>query len=181
MPKDKVPYDELYFQRDSGSAALHCGFSTTGLDSVPSWFAPEFFSLDDGKAKITLRCIRRDENWCQVVVNNKTGEVKWMELGTDIVFSDWSAFYLSMNAVEIVSGTPQLYEKPNAKSKPVLIKTKEEAGCRQIIRPLKLQGNWMYVEVTERDAELKETGKRQGWIRWRDSEKPLIIYNVPPC
>ena len=181
MPKDKVPYDELYFQRDSGNSKLRCGFSTTGIDSVPAWFAPELFSFTEERMRIAMRCIRKEENWCQVVVNNATGELKWIELGTDIVFSDWSAFYQSMATVEIVSGSPQLFEKPSAKSKFILIKTKQEAGAKQMIRAKKIQGIWMYVEVTEFDAEHKETGRKSGWIRWRDSEKPLIIYNILSC
>lgn len=178
MPKDKIPYDEIYFQRDSSSSKLKCGFSTTGIDSVPSWFAPEFFSLAEGNAKITMRCIRKDENWCQVVVNNKTGEQKWIELGNDIVFADWLAFYLSAQNIEFSSENPQLHEKPNAKSRSVPVETKETSGSELLIRPVKIQGNWMYVELAERDVSGKETAKRSGWIRWRDSEKPLIRYNL---
>lgn len=180
-PKDKMPFDELYFQRDSGSPLLRCGFSTTGIDSIVPWFAPETFMIEDEKMRFSMRCIRKEENWCQVVVNNTTGEMKWIQLGMDIEFRNWEDFYKSVSGVEIISGKPILYEKPSAKSKFILIKSKQEAGMSQIIRTQKIQGNWMYVEVIERDESMKEIGKRSGWIQWRDADKPLIAYNIMGC
>lgn len=180
-PKDKIAYDQLYFENDSGSPKLRCGFSTTGIDSVPAWFSPESFCLDEYKLRFNMRCIRRENGWCEVMVNNKTGEVKWVELGADIQFHSWEEFYKSMVSVEMLTGDPKLFEKPSGKSKSSIIASQAEAGSRQLIRAVRIEGEWMYVEVTEYDASHKEISRRQGWVRWRDADKPLIGYTILSC
>jgi hypothetical protein len=176
--KDKMPHDELYFQRDSGRNKLSYGFSTTGLDSVPAWFRPETFLITDTEKRIEMRCIWKDEKWCQVVVNNKTGELKWLELGVDVIFLDWGSFYARKGTIQIPAGKTFLYEESNAKSNKSKIRTTALPGQTMLIRALKTNGDWMYIEIIERDADMKEVNRQKGWIRWRDQEKPLIEYRA---
>ncbi len=179
-PGDIVPAERIYFYRDTVSSQLHFHSATAGTDTMPAWFAPELFLITPDFTRIDLRCVEKEGNWCKVIVNNYGG-TKWMELGMDVEFYDWGKFYTSIASVEIIAGKALLYEKPVAKGKTVKLKTKAEAGARQTLRPLGVQGEWMEVEVTTRDDNGDETGKRTGWIRWRDPETLFISYNVLNC
>ncbi len=179
-PGDVVPAERIYFYRDSASTRLHFHSATAGTDTMPSWFAPELFLITPDFTRIDMRCVEREGNWCKVIVNNH-GDTKWIELGIDVEFFDWGKFYTSMASVEIIAGKPALYGKPVAKGKSVKLKTKAEAGAMQLLRPLSVQGEWMEVEAITRDENGNETGKRTGWIRWRDSETLFITYNVFNC
>jgi hypothetical protein len=113
-PKDAIPYDRLYFYRDTVPATLRCGFATTGDDSIPAWFRPEALKLSKS-LRLDMFCIEKDEDWCKVVVNRLTGETKWVQLGMDIKFMDWNTLFHSVKSVKLVTEDAALYEQASKK------------------------------------------------------------------
>jgi hypothetical protein len=176
-PNDVMPYDQVYFFRDSLQDRLHFQFATMAKDSLPAWFSPEIYTNNAGKYRITFVCLQRSENWCRIVINKSTGLSKWVELGVDIFFEDWGKFFSRLPGVTIAEGDALLYESPKEKAKTSRIRLSAEAGNAQLVRAKKIDGMWMQVEVTEYDDQQHETGKRTGWIRWRDEAKMFLRYD----
>lgn len=180
-PDDVMPFEQVYFFRDSLQDHLHFQFAMTGKDTAPSWFGPEIFKLNPEMKRLCFYCLQRQGNWARVIVNSVTGETKWVELGVDVRFEDWNAFFCSMGSIDILDGDGLLYESPKEKSKTSAVKKKAEAGNSQLISTKKVEGFWMQVEVIEFSEEHVETGRRTGWIRWKDETKMLVGYNLVPC
>jgi hypothetical protein len=172
-PEDVSAFDHISFRRDSVPFSLRCGFATTGDDSVPAWFEPEIFILNPAPRRLDMCCLDRDGNWCNVVVNKKTNETKWVELGFDVTFLEWADFFKTISNLGFNSPDKLLYEKPDQKAKadPVV-----QQGAYQVIKSLNLDGMWMQVDIIEQDANHVEISRRQGWIKWRDSSQMLVNY-----
>ncbi|HLG04320.1 MAG TPA: hypothetical protein VI731_12050 [Bacteroidia bacterium] len=178
---DRQPHDKIFFERDSLSLQLKPGFATTEQDSVPAWFNPEIFYIGPEINRLDFFCLEKEGQWARIITNKKTGETKWVQLGPDIQFQNWHAFFQTVANVEIFANDPFLFTKPAEKSAKQKIASKMQAGERQQILPLKVEGKWMYVEVIRFDENHKEESRVKGWIKWRDNQNFLIGYNLIGC
>lgn len=176
-PKDVMPFEQVYFFRDSLQDHLHFQFAMTGKDTAPWWFSPVIFQVKSEVKQISFYCLEREDDWCRVVVNNTTGQTKWLQLGVDVRFEEWTLFFSAMGSIDITEGDALLYESPKDKAKSSPLKKKADSGNSQLIRAKKVEGNWMQVEVTDRDQNNIITGKRTGWIKWRNESELLVGYN----
>ncbi len=175
---DASPFDEVNFSKDKKANDLHFQFATSGADTIPSWYRPECFHTTDGEFRIEMFCIEKQNDWCKVMVNPATGLTKWVHLGADVVYYDWTAFFTSFASVAIISGEPKLFSKPSlsAKSDPLL--TKMEAGGTQLIQAEKVEGAWMQVRVIKFTYNMEQTSSTEGWIQWHDDANLFLTYDL---
>jgi hypothetical protein len=170
-------YDEISFLTDT-SRVLRCQFSSTGSDSIPAWFDPQEFVFTKQEKIFLLTCVSRKDNWCEVIVNKKTGVTKWVELGFDVTFGDWQTFLPKSKSIEIVKGDSLLFETPTTSSISSPINLNWDHSYKQEMHCMQVQGMWMQIEITELNEFGGIINKRNGWIRWRDENEMFVQYFV---
>lgn len=176
-PHDVMPVEQVYFYRDSLQDHLHYEFATSGKDTAPPWFSPLLFSIRPNMKRIDFYCIERNEDWCRVVVNSATGETKWIETGVDVRLLSWTQFFKNVACIQ-PSTSELLYEKPDARSRNEPIAGE---NAKPEIKVLKVEGEWMNIEVISYDSGHRETARKSGWIRWRDDKDMRIPWRLTGC
>ena len=175
---DTAPFDQVSFSKDKQSDDLHFQFATSGADTAPSWFVPEYFNTSAEKIRIEMCCLEKQDDWCKVLLNSGTGLTKWIHLGADVVYYDWNDFFISTASVEIISGDPKLFAKPSHSSNSQPLLTKSEAGETQLIQVQQVDGVWMQVKVIRFNNNMEQVSNTEGWILWRDDAGLFIGYNL---
>jgi len=177
-PGEIISDDEIYFFRDSIKPVLKYKFSSTGSDSIPSWFDPQLFVISKDKKKFQFFCLEKFGDWCRIITNKKLGTTKWVELGFDVTFSEWQTFFTTVKNIEIVRGDSLLFDNPSGTAQTTSINLNYDHAYKQQIHCKEVQGMWMSVDIIELDEFGKVINKRTGWIKWRDTEQLLIAYYV---
>jgi hypothetical protein len=136
------------------------------IATAPPWFVPEVMKLDYDL--LFLRAVTLSQNWLEVIVNQQTGETRWVDRHA-VDFIHWPDFLLEVFAVEIA----------DPESNPLRIKPLSHASivpvsAGAVLHPIAIQGDWMKVVV----GEIPDSNSPTGWIRWRDGDRLLITYSL---
>lgn len=156
MPYQLTPVDSLTFKRGD----YHIDIAT-----APPWFVPESFKLDYDL--LTMRAKTLARQWIEVVVNQQTGETRWVSRQA-VDFQPWPDFLLNVVAVEV----------PNPDINPIRARPFEAASVvaktTALLQPLAVQGEWLQVGP----SMLGDEAAPKGWIRWTDGERLLLVYSL---
>lgn len=155
--QEHTPTDSITFkQREYG------GFD---IATAPPWLVPDHLKLDYDMLYFKVKSISHD--FLEVVVNTTNNQTSFVDRYSGKL-QYWPEFLLSIHSVEF-------HQPTNYK---VYIKPLDDAGTvatpYSFMRPIKIQNEWMYVELIDDDFN----NKGNGWIRWRKDDKLLITYNL---
>ncbi|MCB0462682.1 MAG: hypothetical protein KDC81_08265 [Flavobacteriaceae bacterium] len=155
--QEHMPTDSITFkQREYG------GFD---IATAPPWLVPDHLKLDYDMLHFKVKSISHD--FIEVVVNTTNNQTAFVDRYAGKL-QYWPEFLLGIHSVEFLQ--PSNYK--------VYVKPLDYAGTvatpYSFMRPVKIQNEWMYVELQGDD--FKEVGK--GWIRWQKDGKMLITYNL---
>ena len=129
-------------------------------------FQPFRFSTD---GYIVLNLVKKNENFFEVVVNEKTGELKYAK-GDDPSFEGftWERYILDCFAVEFDEGENPMRSEPVGTG----IELQFPSGSRTF-HPVEINGDWLEVKWFENDDTTRKSNT--GWIRWKDGNSLLIM------
>ena len=137
------------------------------LKHIPPDVKPRHLKLD--YQLFYLTAIKRAGRFIEVIKDEETGSTMW--LPTDQVkLIPWSSFLLNAHAV--ASKYPQDYvvrEEPANHAPPLA-----DVTSNDLLRPVKIEGHWIYVEIVNEDYE----SKGHGWLRWRTAQELLVNYSL---
>jgi hypothetical protein len=156
MPDQTIPTDSVTIVQSEYGVEI--GYA-------PPWFAPELVKLDYELLHLRARTLTR--YWIEVVVNQKTGETRWVDRQA-VRFAEWPTFLLEVFAVEVIHPNSNPVRARPDKRSPVL------STARASLRPLAIQGDWMQVSTDGLADKIVPTG----WIRWRDGNRLLVEYSL---
>lgn len=158
LPKELTPIDSITFKK-----------TPAGIDiaTAPPWLVPEKLKLDyqifHFLVKSQSRC------FLQLVGNKTNGQTTWVSK-SQVDYQDWPSFLLNVNAVEPLNWENNpLRTKPLRHASPLL-----EYGAQNILQPLKIEENWIQVNILDQDYQPLQTA----WIRWRSASQLLITYQM---
>jgi hypothetical protein len=122
---------------------------------------------------ILFDCLRIQNEFCEIIVNEQTKEKKWIKLSETIRFEPWEVFLKNVVCVSQID----FY------SNPVRIEPNESSNIllgqgTQCWAVEEMRGNWIKIKYSEIDLnpEDKELARFRGWIKWRDNNDFLIKY-----
>lgn len=149
------------------SVTLKTEARQTEIATAPPWLVPEILKLDYQLFYFTVKS--RTRYMLEVVVNTQTGRTAWIDRER-VDFMGWPSFLLTVHSVEA----------KNPADNPVRVKPLTHAGLmtkatdQHFLRPVKVQEDWLQVEVLDPDFQAIGTG----WIRWQAEGELLVNYNL---
>jgi len=154
---EHAPYDSITFKRNK--------YNQFEIATAPPWLAIEYAKLDYDLLYLKVKSVSQET--LEVVVNKTDNRTTYVDRQAGN-FAYWPDFLLGVHSVEFI---------PESKDK-VKVKPLDYAGENntpyEFMRPLKVQGHWMHVELWNHDY--KAVGR--GWIQWKRDGKLLILYNM---
>lgn len=137
----------------------------TDISYAPPWFVPRHLKLDYGILYFTVKSVNR--NFIEIVVNEPNQKTAYVERHSG-KFTYWPDFLLKVHSIEFLPGQEQV-----ARHKPL-----SYAGAVDLdfdfMQPLQIRGNWMRVELHNRDFQ--KIG--EGWIEWRNEKGWCVRYSL---
>lgn len=135
------------------------------IATAPPWLMLEHMKLDYDILYFKVKSISHD--FIEVVVNTKTNQTAFLDRYAGKL-QYWPEFLLSTHSVE--------FRKPSSYN--IHIKPLDLADTVTIsysyMRPIKIQNEWLYVELQDNNYKTLGTG----WIRWRKDDNLLIKYSL---
>lgn len=155
--QEHTPIDSITFKQ-----LEYGGFD---IATAPPWLVPDHLKLDYDMLHFKVKSISHD--FIEVVVNTTNNQTSFVDRYSGKL-QYWPEFLLGVHSVEFPE--PSKYN--------VYVKPLDHAGTiatpYSFMRPIKIQNEWMYVELID-DVFNK---KGNGWIRWTKEGKILITYNL---
>ena len=154
---EHTPYDSITFKRNQ--------YNQFEISTAPPWLVISYAKLDYDLLYLKVRSVSQET--LEVVVNESENRTTYVDRRAGN-FAYWPDFLLTVHSVEFM---------PESRHK-VKVKPLDYAGENntpyQFMRPLKVQGHWMHVELWNHDY--KAVGS--GWIQWKQDGRLLIRYNM---
>ncbi|NRS90367.1 hypothetical protein HNQ02_003307 [Flavobacterium sp. 7E] len=167
-PTEKKPKRTIIFFDDQSINS----WNIRDLDQQKEWLKPEILWLD--YSKFVFRCVRIEDNWLKVIVNNETEETLWLEKSELTTFIDWENYLKNMFGVARLSDQKQkIRSLPTDDSEEIIYQGND---CFQVKA---MKGDWIQIFTAEYcDANYTDskTKIKSGWIKWRQGNKLLIEY-----
>lgn len=155
LPHTLVPQDSLTFAQ---------GPYHTDIATAPPWFVPETMKLDYDLLALRAKTLTR--HWIEVIVNQRTGETRWVSREA-VDFASWPDFLLDVISVETPDPAANPIRSGPFDAAPV------RAQTTALLQPLAVQGEWLQVGP----SMLTDEAAPKGWIRWTDGARLLIVYS----
>jgi len=154
---DYIPYNSITFKK-----LEYGGFD---IATAPPWLVPQHLKLDYNILFFKVQSISQEYIEITVnAINNQTSLVN--RYSGKLMY--WPEFLLSVNSVEFTNPTKET----------IFVKPLDYAGSVNLkysfMKPLRINHNWMYVELLNDDYDA--VGK--GWIKWNKNGKLLIEYSL---
>ncbi|MDC7995471.1 hypothetical protein [Altibacter sp. HG106] len=138
------------------------GFS---LRSAPPYLLPEYHETIHGE--FYFKVIAEGYDFVKVEVNHTTQQLAYLNKNNGRLYY-WPEFLLQRSAVSMLPDHQQ----------PLRLKPLANAGTQldayTSLRPIAVQEDWLQVAV----QNSKQQTIHYSWIRWRDSEKMLISFDM---
>lgn len=151
------PVDSIVFRRNK--------YNSFEIATAPPWFVPEMMKLDYDLLYVKIKSVSRET--VEVIVNEADQRTALVDkLAGRVIL--WPEFLLNVHSVEFFPDSKeQVHNRPFRAS-----------GVNHVsydfMRPLKIQEDWMEVELWNQDFE--SVGK--GWIQWKHDGQLMILYNL---
>lgn len=147
--------------------------NNNNLEPQELTFEKVFVVYQSAKDLAYMAVTDENEDWVELIYNNKTGEKGWLKKDDPYKFLTWVNFYNTYSkkyGLYILNGAPEsvkeMHGSPDDTSK--VISTINQP--QKIILNL-IKGNWMLVSVMDRDRTPKT-----GYIRWRSDEGTKYLF-----
>ena len=180
---ERFPTIEL-FAKTTDSTPIHTitvfddteikSFNIKNLEAIEKeWFFPMHLHLD--YYIFYFQCSAIEENWFQIIVNEKTNLKYWVKKSTDFEYIKWEDFIIEVTSVKpIKSDENPIRQAPDINSK---LTDHQLIDC---LTPVEIIGDWMKIKVEPAvcDMTFEMEGKEfsEGYIKWRDGNELLIYY-----
>jgi len=164
MPTDKEPAKTISFFDDKSINS----WNIKNLDEQKKWLMPEVLWLDYDY--FIFRCLKEDNGYYNVIVNNQTGKSYWIKKSAATVFSTYENYLKEMFGVGRLTAMP-IKESPTEASATIKYSGTDCFRVRQ------MKGDW--IEIFTADYCDEDSGKpkiKSGWIQWKQGNKLLIEY-----
>ncbi|RKE98318.1 hypothetical protein [Ichthyenterobacterium magnum] len=154
---EHIPTDSITFKQ-----LEYGGFD---IATAPSWLVPDHLKLDYDRLHFKAKSISHD--FIEIVVNTTNNQTTFVDRYAGKL-QYWPEFLLGIHSVEFPEPSKhKIYVKPLDYAE--TIKTPYS-----FMLPIKIQNQWMYVELQGDDYK----AVAKGWIRWCKDGKLLITYNL---
>ena len=167
-PTDKEPKRTIVFFDDQSINS----WNIRDLDQQKEWLKPEILWLD--YSKFVFRCVKIDDNWLKIIVNNETKETLWLEKSDLTTFIDWENYLKNMFGVaRLFDQKQKIRSLPTDDSEEIIYQGND---CFQVKA---MKGDWIEIFTAEYCDESYTDSKtkiKSGWIKWRQGNKILIEY-----
>ena len=167
-PNDKEPKKTIQFFNDQTINS----WNIRDLDKQKEWLNPEILWLD--YSQFVFRCLKVQDSWLKVMVNNETEETFWLKKSSLTTFSDWENYLKEMFGVARLPDQQQKIRRlPTDNSEEIIYYGQD---CFQV---KSMKGDWIeiftadYCDESYTDSKIKI---KSGWIKWRQGNKLLIDY-----
>ncbi|MTI29399.1 hypothetical protein [Xanthovirga aplysinae] len=142
------------------------------LQQQRNWLKPEILWLD--YYAFNFRCISKNENWFEVIVNNELGQTYWIKSSESTKFKNWENYLKGMFSVARLSEQPQ-----KIRSAPVENAKEMDYQGRDCFVVKSMKGDW--IEITtppycDENYTDSKTPIKSGWIKWKVGNTLLIQY-----
>jgi len=163
----------LQFFNEDGSLWYEFSFygddADHSLDRAKIEFQP--FSFHRDYFVLALKCVGKDANRFQVVVNESTRLTKFIRRRDEnFKFQTWNEHILDLFAVGFNAANNPLRTRPGETGNAVQLPSDEVT-----FHPLQIKGNWLKVSwnVSD-DRKGKDKKVRYGWVKWKQNSKLLV-------
>ena len=154
---DHTPSDSIKFKNTE--------YGVTEITSAPHYLLPAHLKLDYDILYFNVVSVGKE--YLEVIVNSKTGQTRYVDKFKGNL-KYWPEFLLEVSSVELLdTKTQKIRIKPLSNASTI-------ADEFSFMQPLKIQNEWMYVQLINDDY----TPVTKGWIKWRDKEKLLVEYSL---
>lgn len=154
---DHTPSDSIKFRELDGHRF--------DISYAPPWLVPEHMKMDYEILHFRIKSINQD--FVEIIVNKTNQRNAYVDRHAGRV-TYWPDFLLNVHSVEF----------PQNQVQTVRIKPLNYAGQVNsdfvFMRPLRIQDDWMEVEL--QDQNFQKVG--EGWIQWKNENELLIEYSL---
>ena len=163
----------LQFFNEDGSLWYEFSFydEDRSFDRANTEFQP--FSFHRDYFVLALKCVGKDANRFQVVVNDSTRLTKFIRRRDDsFKFQTWKDHVLDLFAVGFDPANNPLRTGPGEN-----VSTLPVPSEKVTFHPLQINGNWLKVSWNVADNTKRKNKKvKHGWVKWRQNGKLLIYF-----
>lgn len=124
-------------------------------------FKPDYFLFK-------LKCVLELDDSYEVVVNEKTGETKFIKKSSNYKLQSWEEFVQQVFSIAFDPTKQKLLD--NIDGNPI----HELPKVEDHIVPNEIQGDWMKVIWTDAEYPDETTENKSGWLKWRDGDQIII-------
>lgn len=159
--------EQMISLKTAVDSIVFVGNQISGIEikQAPPWLAPEHLKLDYDI--LLFKVVSVTDTTVGVIGNKYTGQTYLLARESGELLY-WPDFLLTVFAVEFLPGVPQ-----KVKLKPL-----ESAGTVNgvfaFMKPVRIDSNWMQVELW--DDSLEKKG--YGWMQWKKGDSLLISYSL---
>jgi hypothetical protein len=134
------------------------------------WLQPESVWLD--YSQFLFRFTKIEDDWIQVIVNNETGDKKWILKSQTLKIQTWDKFLVDNTTAIKPLKSVDINAEPSMESK--TIRKSSEKDCFEAIE---IKGDWIKIKTNE-TLECNEHPQpiKTGWIKWRGDNLLAIKY-----
>ena len=121
---------------------------------------------------LAFRCLTKENNWMEVVVNNSTGKTYWIKEKEEHIFNDWTKYLQKAACIIRLNAANNLCEQPDEISKTINIKGKDCFSVKS------MKGDWLEINIpVEQISDFDKQAKAKSfWLRWKKGNDILIKY-----
>lgn len=132
---------------------------------------PEMHKLDYYLFDLAVKS--RRNGWLEVIVDDNTKEMLWLQENKSVKFKDWLQDMKTSFAIgRLNAESNPLRAKPDANAE------KMNFDGNDSFNVIEMKGNW--IKVNSQNMPSEATKKSiSGWIRWRDNNSCLLIEMYP--
>ena len=164
---------KLQFFNEDGSLWYEFSFydddADNSLDEAKKEFQP--FSFHRDYFVLALKCVGKDANRFQVVVNESTRLTKFIgRRDASFKFQTWEEHILDLFAVGFDSSNNPLRIRPGD-----YVRTLPLPSDEVTFQPLQIKGNWLKVRwKVSGDSKGKNNKLRYGWVKWKQNSELVV-------
>ena len=131
------------------------------------------YHIDEPYYIILFDCLKTQNGFCEIIVNDQTKETKWIKTSENIIFEPWEVFLKNVVCIsQLDSNSNPVRLEPDVNSETI-----QEQG-NQCWEVDEMRGDWVKIKYSELDLDPneEELSRFRGWLKWKDEESFLIKY-----
>lgn len=117
---------------------------------------------------VSIRIKECSENWCGVIVNEKTQEIKFVQKqDKSLAWQSIEETILNLGSISYDLDKNSVFESPEKNPRKI-----ENLGEYKIY-PLEFNGDWLKIKICRQGCNVNA---ETGWIKWKEGRKILVEY-----